>query len=378
MSISNEPGINERLRLLYTAQLKQRSEILTQIYSKLKEDAASDADYELLQMEAHKIAGSGTTYGYPSVTAAASPLDLLLGQPNRNVAEVCELVRCLLQAIERVLAGSAEPEASPAPPCQITVSIPPPRGYRPAILVADDDPTIQALLSEIFSSFAIVQVAGTGTAALAALRTMRFDLVLLDHRLPDMDGLSVIGAMRKSGKSAQTVVMMLTAVRDGGEVARLLLAGASDYVVKPFQPESLVRRVNIALRNRVPTVLVADDDRLIREVLRTKFLDRGISVLFASNGIEALEIARTERPQLVVLDIGMPRLDGLGVLRELRSELSTKDTPVVILSARSANRDVSEGMNKGANLYIPKPFLPDDAVGQCAAFLFPPRIGEAA
>jgi DNA-binding response OmpR family regulator len=138
-----------------------------------------------------------------------------------------------------------------------------------------------------------------------------------------------------------------------------------------------MKRVQTVISNRTPTVLVADDDRLVREVLHKKFRDRGINVLFASNGVDALSIARAERPQLVLLDIGMPRLDGIGVLNELKSNAETKETPVVILSARTTSRDVSEALNRGANLYIVKPFLPDDAIGQCAAFLFPPRASAA-
>jgi DNA-binding response OmpR family regulator len=379
MSADEIHSVKDRLSSIYLEQLKQRSEILTTIYSGLKSRSASKADYALLALEAHKLAGTGTTYGYPAISLAAEPLDVSLQRVDPSVEEVSELLRTLLQAVEQALSGhpgspSAAIETAPAPAPAV---VPPPKGYRPSILVADDDPAIQSLLAELLAAFAIVQIVGTGSEALAAMRTTRFDLVLLDHRLPDMDGHSVIGAMRTSGKSAQTIVMMLTAVRDGVEVAKLLLAGAADYVIKPFHPGSLMKRVQTVISNRTPTVLVADDDRLVREVLHKKFRDRGINVLFASNGVDALSIARAERPQLVLLDIGMPRLDGIGVLNELKSNAETKETPVVILSARTTSRDVSEALNRGANLYIVKPFLPDDAIGQCAAFLFPPRASAA-
>jgi DNA-binding response OmpR family regulator len=105
-------------------------------------------------------------------------------------------------------------------------------------------------------------------------------------------------------------------------------------------------------------VLVADDDEDILVLVRTVLERAGYEVVAARNGVEATAAAEQRRPDLAVLDVSMPELDGLEVLRRLRADASTSDVPVLLLSARVQEDDVAEGFATGANAYMQKPFSP--------------------
>ncbi|GAA4946153.1 response regulator transcription factor [Actinoplanes utahensis] len=107
-----------------------------------------------------------------------------------------------------------------------------------------------------------------------------------------------------------------------------------------------------------PTVLIADDDEGVRELLAFKLRAAGYRTLEADDGRTALALAVNERPQLVLLDVGMPGLDGLGFCYELHSSPQTAGIPVIIISGRGAAADVLLGHMSGAEDYLVKPFSP--------------------
>ena len=109
-----------------------------------------------------------------------------------------------------------------------------------------------------------------------------------------------------------------------------------------------------------PLVLVAEDDEDILALVVFDLQDEGYEVLTARNGEDAIALARERRPDLVVLDVAMPGLDGYEVTRRLRADAATSGTPVVLLTARAQVRDVIEGFEAGANDYVTKPFRPDE------------------
>ena len=112
------------------------------------------------------------------------------------------------------------------------------------------------------------------------------------------------------------------------------------------------------------TVLVVEDERDIRELLR-RYLERaGLSVLTAATGSEALRLVDTAQPDLVLLDLGLPDVEGLDVLTE-----TSRTTPVVVLTARSAVEDRIGGLRRGADDYVVKPFSPTEVVLRVQAVL---------
>ena len=112
------------------------------------------------------------------------------------------------------------------------------------------------------------------------------------------------------------------------------------------------------------TILVVDDDEQILDFLRPKLRGAGYNALTASNGFEALEQAKAQEPDLLVLDLAMPGKDGLETLKEIRDFSAM---PVIILSARGADVDKIKGLELGADDYLSKPFNPDELVARIEA-----------
>lgn len=113
-------------------------------------------------------------------------------------------------------------------------------------------------------------------------------------------------------------------------------------------------------------ILVADDDAQIRDVVRIALTQAGFGVAEATDGRAALEMAESLRPDLIVLDIGMPEMDGLAVCRTLRK---TSDVPVLFLTAQADEVDRIVGLELGADDYVPKPFSPRELVARVRAIL---------
>jgi two-component system alkaline phosphatase synthesis response regulator PhoP len=116
----------------------------------------------------------------------------------------------------------------------------------------------------------------------------------------------------------------------------------------------------------LPTVLVVDDERQIATIARDYLSRAGFSVIVAADGAKGLDLARQQRPDLVVLDLGLPRLDGLEVARSLRRE---SDVPIVMLTARVDESDRLKGFEIGADDYITKPFSPRELVARVSSVL---------
>ncbi|MGI8663402.1 MAG: response regulator transcription factor [Acidimicrobiales bacterium] len=110
------------------------------------------------------------------------------------------------------------------------------------------------------------------------------------------------------------------------------------------------------------TVLVVDDDPVIRKLLEVNFDMEGFAVLLAHDGEEGVEIARREHPHLIVSDIMMPKLSGIELVAQLKGDPATSDIPIILLSAKAQNADVRGGLDAGADDYITKPFEPLDLV----------------
>ena len=109
-------------------------------------------------------------------------------------------------------------------------------------------------------------------------------------------------------------------------------------------------------------ILACDDDPLILRLLQVNLEIEDYNVLLAHDGQEAFEVAEKEKPDLILLDVMMPRMDGLQACRKLKENETTKDIPVVFLSAKAQQEDIDEGLALGASDYLTKPFEPDQLI----------------
>jgi DNA-binding response OmpR family regulator len=124
-----------------------------------------------------------------------------------------------------------------------------------------------------------------------------------------------------------------------------------------------------AVQREQPLVLAADDDEDILALVAFRLERSGYTVLQARDGEEAFELALKEQPDLAVLDVMMPKLDGFELTRRLRAEEATSRMPIILLTARAQDTDVDQGFAVGADDYIRKPFSPQELRTRVQAIL---------
>jgi two-component system alkaline phosphatase synthesis response regulator PhoP len=123
-------------------------------------------------------------------------------------------------------------------------------------------------------------------------------------------------------------------------------------------------------------VLAVDDERHIRMLIEVNLERAGYRVTTACDGQEALDSIRTDRPDMVVLDVMMPRVDGFEVLRRLKADPETHEIPVLMLTAKAQDADVFHGWQSGADCYLTKPFNPAELVAWVTRTFEAGRSGE--
>lgn len=119
-------------------------------------------------------------------------------------------------------------------------------------------------------------------------------------------------------------------------------------------------------------ILIADDETHIRVLLEQtleELEDEGVDLIITANGQEALENIVTERPELVFLDVMMPKMNGFEVCNKIKKELGWRDTYIILLTAKGQEFDKQKGLEVGADLYMTKPFNPDEIVSKAREIL---------
>jgi CheY-like chemotaxis protein len=117
-------------------------------------------------------------------------------------------------------------------------------------------------------------------------------------------------------------------------------------------------------------ILIAEDERDIRELVTISLRGLGgFDVTQAANGLEAVERARAERPDLILMDVRMPKMTGYEACRRLKESAETRDIPIVFLSAKGQESEIQKGLTAGAVQYILKPFAPDELVREVRSLL---------
>ena len=137
---------------------------------------------------------------------------------------------------------------------------------------------------------------------------------------------------------------------------------------------TLVKPARTRRMSTVPAaqVLVVDDDPVIQKLLQVNFEMEGYRVITASDGVEGLDRARSERPDIVILDVMMPKMNGLEVASALKGDPATSSIPIILLSAKAQEADVQAGRQTGAEDYVTKPFDPLELLERVARLVGEP------
>lgn len=105
-------------------------------------------------------------------------------------------------------------------------------------------------------------------------------------------------------------------------------------------------------------ILIVDDEEVIRELAKDLLENKGYQVLTAPDGRKGVEIAKSQKPDLIIMDVNMPRLNGFQALHEIKKDKKTMSIPVFMLTTRNSEDDMRQGMEEYADKYLPKPFTP--------------------
>jgi CheY-like chemotaxis protein len=234
-----------------------------------------------------------------------------------------------------------------------------PGSHAPAVLVVEDDVHIATVLRTYLEADGYqVEVAQDGHAAIQLARTLRPFAITLDISLPKLDGWSVLNALKRDPETESIPVVVVSIVdnRDFG-----LVLGAVDYLVKPIDPDRLRRALQGLDGLRAGgdgSVLIVDDDPVLRDVLSSLLAEDGWRVATAADGQAALAAIEHEKPLAIVLDLMMPRVDGFEVLRTVRGQPTTRDLPVIVVTAKDLTDDDRERLSRSAEHVILKQAVP--------------------
>jgi adenylate cyclase len=185
--------------------------------------------------------------------------------------------------------------------------------------------------------------------------------ITLDVMMPDLDGWSVLAALRQDPELAEIPVIMITIL---DEHRRGVALGAAGYLTKPIDRERLSRMVS---RFRVPArparVLLVEDDGTQRERLHGWLAGEQWVVQEAANGRDALALLKDSKPDVILLDLMMPEMDGFAVVAALQKEPRWRDIPVIVITARDLDAKDRERLNSGVqSVLVKETFRPADLV----------------
>lgn len=267
-------------------------------------------------------------------------------------------------------------------------------GIRPAVkkkapmnpgirtLVIDDNETNRMILREYLLSWgAVVQEAASGPEALDVIKMADaennpFHLILLDSRMPEMDGIETAGQMERNNGVLKHTVIMLTSDESSIEIQRASDAGIHAYLVKPVKQTELRNAIQEALADRTSTlyetqpaddvsteiraknILVVEDARENQFVIKAYLKKDPCVIQTAENGLVALEMFKHGNWDLVLMDVEMPVMDGLTATKKLRKWEKAHQktpTPVIALTAHALKEDRQKCLDAGCDEYLSKP-----------------------
>ena len=341
----------------------------------LLEGTLDDAVREHARGEAHKLAGVAGTFGFSLSTDHAREAEGLLGGAEAlSSAEIMRL-STIAVALRRELI-----DVGRAPRGAVREPVVPATDLRVGMI--DDDPNMLALVEALLADAGIhVEGMSDPERLWRMLETAPPDALILDVDMPGISGIELCRSIRANPRWDSVPIIFLTA-RTGASV-ELFGAGADNYLTKPVDgPELLavIRRASRRQRAAVSAGLVADvpiesvearrapdtdvvivdDDSVLTDLLTYSLTARGYSVQVITDGSSALDSLTGATPKVharvIILDVGLPEHDGLTVLRALARDGVTQRTRVIMLTARSLEREIVQALDLGAHDHIGKPF----------------------
>jgi DNA-binding response OmpR family regulator len=325
----------------------------------------------------HKLIGSGQTLGFPKVSQDAAVLESVLAADPLQAAVISKAAKQLLATCRNYISpgvpGSPLPPKIDAPPLTKEVAneatgeapeLPPLAG--PSLIAIHSDPAVARLLGDVFASHAPIITYPTIAEAVAPAYPA--SLMIIDLDSPGSQP-NMLGELRAKPGLDELPILALTGQRKSAAVARAILGTQLEALLKPVTPIELDARANAALQRRRLSVVIGDDDRIVRELLKARFETQGYQTHLAHDGEDVMALARAHLPSIIILDREMPKIEGLKVLGMLKADPTTQHIPVIMLTSKGQATEISEGRKAGAADYIVKPFAPDQVLARASQIL---------
>lgn len=243
------------------------------------------------------------------------------------------------------------------------------------LLIVDDNTVSRELTSRYLGKKGYnISTAKNGDEALAINDIERFDLILLDVYMPDLDGIEVLKKLKKKLHTKNIPIVIYTSSTESSHKRMANELDVDDYLLKSDSLSSVRDRILKVLKNRrifgqeepeqklvTPIedirLLVVDDDEMSRNLLENRITKLGYeNIDTADSGNQAYELMKSHDYDLVFLDVIMPDLDGIGLLKKIRSDEELESTSVIMVSSSSDQDIISKCKDLGASNYVIKPF----------------------
>jgi PAS domain S-box-containing protein len=240
-------------------------------------------------------------------------------------------------------------------------------GARPAALVVEDHvPTNKLLTDWLLEAGLEVASAFTGPEGLELARQVHPQLILLDIRLPGMDGWQVLTELKGHPETAAIPVMVVSALEGSGPPRQL---DVLEWFVKPLDKDRFLRRLHrscpgLFTAGRPVTVLVVDDEPRSRKWLADLLESEGVTVIEADGGREALRLLAEVHPDLVLLDLLMPDTDGFAFVRAARGDPRWERLPILVVTAKDVTAEDLRRLNGSIQDVLAKTALTQEKLGE--------------
>tara|TARA_R110002072_G_scaffold87121_1_gene196530 strand:+ start:93 stop:1196 length:1104 start_codon:yes stop_codon:yes gene_type:complete len=350
----------EALRLDYIERLNKTVLDISAFENKISEGKSIKEDYESMYFLIHGLAGTGTTFGFPQITELAASIELSLKNITQseqiNLEDVARLKQCCKDAAEQ----NHKPQDT-----NDNASLPSP-STKFNILIIDDDDELSSLLKiQLEQQGIIVSTMPNGNDAIEHLNHHQPDLIVLDIMMPGMDGHEVLKTLKSNVKYKSTPVIMLTSRHDNNDISNAFDKGIIDYIVKPFEPESIMVKIKDVLEASRRTILVVESDPLVKDLIIEIYKEHGFNVVSCDKGLEAWKLITTTPPDLVIIDWMLPNMDALALMKNIKNDPTTHKIPFIILAAEDANDDAFSTIENR----VIRPFVPRDLVKRSVALM---------
>jgi len=221
------------------------------------------------------------------------------------------------------------------------------------VVCVDDDPNVQRLYKQYLNEQGFETIALNGKEdVVAKIIEIEPDVVLLDIMLPNKDGWEILAELKNSSKTKRVPIIMASVLSEKNLAFRMK---ADEYLIKPVSQEELIDTIlRIISKKDCIEVLVADDDENFLNLMGQYLSEESMDYRLAKDGVDALELMKKKKPDLVILDIMMPKKDGFTVIDEIQKNSEWKGIPIIVVTAKDLTNKEKEQLQERTNMVIQK------------------------